>query len=76
MLNGNASGGMCVSTPFGTLALAGDFVRLSFPTALMERAVASGFLAANALLDRWDVRGETIATITSRGVMGLLSRDA
>ncbi len=30
--------------------LAGDFVKLPFPSALMERAVTSGFLAANEIL--------------------------
>jgi isorenieratene synthase len=58
-----------VSTPFGNLALAGDFVKLPFPTALMERAVSSGFLAANTLLDRWDVRGEPLSSIPVRGLM-------
>ncbi|MCP3861310.1 MAG: isorenieratene synthase, partial [Phycisphaeraceae bacterium] len=33
-----------VPTPHGGIALAGDFVRLPIPSALMERAVASGFL--------------------------------
>ena len=45
------------------VALAGDFVRLPFPTALMERATASGFLAANHLLTRWDVRPEPIWSV-------------
>jgi isorenieratene synthase len=41
----------------------------------MERATASGFLAANLLLDRWDVRGETLYTIPPRGFMsGLIGR--
>jgi hypothetical protein len=33
--------------------LAGDFVRLPFPAALMERAASAGVLAANTLLARW-----------------------
>ncbi len=61
-----------VATPYGTVALAGDFVKLPFPTALMERAAASGILAANQLLDRWDVRGETVWSIPPRGFMASL----
>jgi isorenieratene synthase len=41
----------------------------------MERAAASGLLAANLLLDRWDVRGETVYTIPPRGfVSSLIAR--
>lgn len=58
-----------VATPYGCIVLAGDFVKLPFPTALMERAAASGMLAANHLLDRWDVRGESLQSIPIRGFM-------
>ncbi len=58
-----------VATPYGTVVLAGDFVKLPFPTALMERAASSGMLAANHLLDRWDVRGEGLYSIPPRGFM-------
>jgi isorenieratene synthase len=61
-----------VSTPYGNVVLAGDFVRLPFPTALMERAASSGMLAANHLLDRWDVRGEGLYSIPPRGFMASL----
>ncbi len=64
-----------VATPYGNITLAGDYVKLPFPSALMERATASGFLAANLLLDRWDVRGEALYTIPPRGLVGsLISR--
>ena len=56
-----------VETPARGLALAGDFVRLPFPTALMERAAASGFLASNHLLGRWDVRPEPIWSVPPVG---------
>lgn len=56
-----------VATPEDGLVLAGDFVRLDFPTALMERATASGFLAANRLLRRWDVRPEPVWSIPRFG---------
>lgn len=58
-----------VATAYGNVVLAGDFVKLPFPTALMERATASGMLAANHLLDRWDVRGEPLYSIPPRGFM-------
>ncbi|MEQ8457477.1 MAG: FAD-dependent oxidoreductase [Sandaracinaceae bacterium] len=61
-----------VATPFGNVVLAGDFVKMPFPTALMERAASSGMLAANHLLDRWDVRGESLFSIPPRGFMSRL----
>ncbi len=56
-------------TPWPGLALAGDFTRLPFPSALMERAVASGFLAANQLLAPWSVRPEPLWSVPRRGVL-------
>jgi isorenieratene synthase len=38
----------------------------------MERAATSGFLAANALLERWGVRGQTLWTVPDRGRSALL----
>ncbi len=61
-----------VATPYGNVVLAGDFVKMPFPTALMERATASGMLAANHLLDRWDVRGEALYSVPPRGFMASL----
>jgi isorenieratene synthase len=40
----------------------------------MERAASSGIMAANALLDRWDVRGEVLYTIPPRGFIASLAR--
>ncbi len=59
-----------VTTPHEGIALAGDFVRLPIPSALMERAVASGFLAANHLLAPEGVRPEPIRSIPRRGLLG------
>lgn len=56
-----------VGTPFPGLCLAGDFVRLPFPTALMERAASAGMLAANTLLDPLGVRGEALWSVALRG---------
>ena len=59
------------------LVLAGDLVRVDLPVALMERAATTGFLAANTLLERWDVRGQTLWTVPtagrSRGLRALAS---
>ncbi len=49
------------------LVVAGDLVRTGPPVALMERAATSGFLAANALLERWGVAGQTLWTVPDRG---------
>lgn len=59
-----------VETPHEGIALAGDLVRLPLPSALMERAVASGFLAANHLLSPQGVKPEPIRSIPRRGILG------
>ncbi len=61
-----------VATPYGNIAIAGDHVKVPFPSALMERAASSGIMAANALLDRWDVRGESLYTVPPRGFIASL----
>jgi isorenieratene synthase len=58
-----------VHTPFAGLALAGDFLKLPFPSALMERAAASGVLAANHVLARLSVRSEPVQTVPPRGLL-------
>jgi isorenieratene synthase len=62
-----------VATPWPGLALAGDFVNLPFPSALMERAAASGFLAASTILNGYDVRPEPLWSVTPRGVLTMPS---
>ncbi|WP_433544165.1 FAD-dependent oxidoreductase (plasmid) [Streptomyces sp. CA-294286] len=56
-----------VHTPDPAVVLAGDLVRTALPVALMERAATTGFLAANALLRRWGLRGQTLWTVPDRG---------
>ncbi|MBJ6998520.1 FAD-dependent oxidoreductase [Streptomyces sp. CRPSP2-6A1] len=56
-----------VRTPHPRLVMAGDLVRTDLPVALMERAATTGFLAANALLEQWEVRGQTLWTVPDRG---------
>lgn len=65
-----------VETPFPQVVLAGDYVRLPIPTALMERATTSGFMAANQLLAGWEVQGQEIWSVPRRGLMAGLSRTA
>jgi len=64
---GGQKGRPGVATPTRGVALAGDYVRLPFPTALMERATASGFLASNQLLARWDVCPEPVWSVPLKG---------
>ena len=56
-----------VRTPFRGLSLAGDFVQLPFPTALMERAASAGMLAANTVLDPLGVRPEPLWSVAVSG---------
>jgi carotenoid phi-ring synthase / carotenoid chi-ring synthase len=63
-----------VSTPTSGLALAGDLVKVPFPTALMERAVTTGFLAANELLGTWGLAPEPVWSIPPTGVLTKLQR--
>ncbi len=58
-----------VWTPYSNLTVAGDFVKLPLPSALMERACTSGFIAANRLLANWGVRSEPIYTVPLNGLV-------
>lgn len=63
-----------VETPFEGLTLAGDFVKLSIPSALMERAAASGLQAANRLLEPWGLPTEPIRSVPERGLFAGVAR--
>ncbi|MGH3794959.1 MAG: FAD-dependent oxidoreductase [Pseudonocardiaceae bacterium] len=54
-------------TPDPAVVLAGDLTRVDLPVALMERAATSGFLAADALLAGWGLRGHPLWTVPTRG---------
>ncbi|MCC9311096.1 FAD-dependent oxidoreductase [Kitasatospora sp. RB6PN24] len=56
-----------VRTPHPRLVLAGDGVRCPLPAALMERAATTGFLAANALLTTFGIRGHDLWSVPIRG---------
>ncbi|MFI8363956.1 FAD-dependent oxidoreductase [Streptomyces sp. NPDC085612] len=58
------------------LVVAGDIVRTDLPVALMERAATTGFQAANALLERWGLRGQTLWSVPDRGRVAVLRKAA
>ncbi len=58
-----------IQTPVQGLWLAGDYVKLPFPSALMERAVASGFRAANGIVAALGAHAEPIRTVSKRGLL-------
>ncbi|SEP53938.1 FAD-dependent oxidoreductase [Amycolatopsis saalfeldensis] len=63
-----------VGTPDPALALAGDCVRVDLPVALMERAATTGWIAANTLLQRWNVAGHPVRSVPNEGRIKVLNR--
>jgi isorenieratene synthase len=63
-----------VTTAHRGVFLCGDFVKLPMPSALMERATASGMLAANHALAECDVAGAAVYSVPRRGLLALGSR--
>ncbi|MEU3622888.1 isorenieratene synthase [Amycolatopsis coloradensis] len=63
-----------VETPVPALALAGDGIRIDLPVALMERAAATGWAAANSLLGHWGLAGHPIRSVPNQGRIGLLNK--
>ena len=57
------------TTAAGNLLFAGDWVRMPFPCGLMERAVSSGLLAANAIFEREGVQRRPILSVNPEGVL-------
>ena len=57
----------CCDVP--NLLFAGDWVKMPFPCGLMERAVSSGLLAANAILDREGLQRRSLLTVNPEGVL-------
>ena len=62
-----------VATPHPGVYMAGDFVRLAQPAALMERAATAGFTAANAILERWGLPPEPVASVWRRGILPVMA---
>jgi isorenieratene synthase len=63
-----------VRTDADGLYLAGDWVRTSFPAALMERAAGSATVAVNAILARHGVRPATLLSVAPRGLLASRAR--
>ena len=57
------------TTPVPNLMFAGDWVRMPFPCGLMERAISSGFLAANAILHKEGLQRRPILSVNPEGVL-------
>lgn len=58
-----------VRTDAAGLHLAGDWVKMPFPSALMERSASSAALAANAVLAGYGARPVPLSTIPVRGLL-------
>jgi isorenieratene synthase len=58
-----------VVTDAAGLYLAGDWVRLPFPAALMERAAASAIVAVNAILAEHGAGPEPLLSVAPRGLL-------
>ncbi|MEB3313810.1 MAG: FAD-dependent oxidoreductase, partial [Cyanobacteriota bacterium] len=59
------------TTSAANLLFAGDWVRMPFPCGLMERAVSSGLLAANAILQQQGVQRRPILSVNPAGVLNI-----
>ena len=66
---GSDAGRPGVVTDADGLYLAGDWVRMPFPSALMERAAASAILAVNAILERYGVGPNQVWSVAPRGLL-------
>ncbi|MBE9097421.1 FAD-dependent oxidoreductase [Tychonema sp. LEGE 07203] len=51
------------------LLFAGDWVKMPFPCGLMERAVSSGLLAANAILYQEGLQRRSLLTVNPEGIL-------
>lgn len=57
------------STSAANLLFAGDWVKMPFPCGLMERAVSSGLLAANAILQCEGAQRRPIYSVNPEGIL-------
>lgn len=51
------------------LIFAGDWVKMPFPCGLMERAISSGFLAANEILHREGLQRRSLFSVNPEGIL-------
>lgn len=59
------------TTSVPNLLFAGDWVKMPFPCGLMERAVSSGLLAANAVLQQEGLQRRPILSVMPEGVLSI-----
>lgn len=57
------------TTEVPNLMFAGDWVKMPFPCGLMERAVSSGLLAANAVLRQEGLQQRSILSVNPEGIL-------
>ncbi len=57
------------ATAVPNLLFAGDWVKMPFPCGLMERAISSGLLAANAICQREGLQRRPLLTVNPAGVL-------
>jgi isorenieratene synthase len=58
-------------TPVPNLIFAGDWVKMPFPCGLMERAISSGLLASNAILQKEGLQRRTLLTVRPEGMLSI-----
>lgn len=56
-------------TPIENLLFAGDWVKMPFPCGLMERAISSGLLAANAICHQEGLQRRELLTVMPEGLL-------
>lgn len=59
--------------PVANLLFAGDWVKMPFPCGLMERAVSSGLLASNTILQQEGLQRRTLLTVKPKGMLSILT---
>ena len=57
------------ATAVANLCFAGDWVKMPFPCGLMERAVSSGLLAANTILQQEGLQRRPLLSVNPKGVL-------
>jgi isorenieratene synthase len=58
-------------TEIKNLMFAGDWVKMPFPCGLMERAVSSGLLAANAILHQENLQRRNLLSVNPSGLLSI-----
>ncbi len=57
------------ATSVPNLIFAGDWVKMPFPCGLMERAISSGLLAANAILHKEGLQRRSLFSVNPEGIL-------